>query len=487
MTGAKRLEPRIADEPRLSLLCPESGVSTQASGTGPADKHNSTPGALPNQSRRKQRVRRLPSYGSADELPAVPRALWWQWYAWTNSQTPVHPCEWRYAQHLTHHADQSGRIADIAATIVGYAHWHLVSTRTGWTDHGRVEARGRLREKLAPTTGRKAQYQLCVDPAELDLEAMPVAMAHAFAQLFGLPVRDEHQDNAEAAPQQPAPQPVDEDQERTEEYELGLGPVPGSLADQHRYLSDCEVARLGGASQHCRYSAVSSGRLHTRHLPKRLFSPTLRKKPPRTLRPRSQGKISSEERACAEQVMRRCWPSWLKQRSREQYGPPLSRAEWTELVPLVVYALRYADNPGDVVDELTDRIGSARHLPTLLAYRCRRLIRRGWHYPAPTTPPPPEPEVIKARQRAAHAAQAGPDTVQRAAALLDNLRAELATKRPHSETRPTPAPLVTEWVSEPDQAHAAPISRPSQDLQHLRYARALQRVRRERATTHHRR
>jgi hypothetical protein len=187
----------------------------------------------------------------------------------------VHPCEWRYAEHLTHHADESGRIADIAAVIEGYAHWHLLSTRTGWTDHARVETRGRLREQLTPTYGRKARYQLCIDPTELDMDAMPVEIVHEFGRLFGLPIGDEeeHQDDVGAAtePEQsaPQPQPVDKHQEQDEEHELNLGPVPGSLAHQHRYLSDCEVVRLGGAAQRCRYSMPSCGRLHTTPIPKR--------------------------------------------------------------------------------------------------------------------------------------------------------------------------------------------------------------------------
>lgn len=412
----------------------------------------------------------------------MPRALWFRWYAWTASQAPVHPCEWRYAQHLTEHADEAGRIADIAAAIEGYAYWHHVSTRTGWTDHARVEARGRLREKLTPTYGRKAVYQLCVDPAELDLEAMPAEMAHEFARLFGLPIGDEpeHQDDdaGDAAPSQP--RPVEEHQEHDAERELDLGPVPGSLAERHRYLSDCEVARLGGAAQRCRYSAPSCGRLHTRPLPKRLFSPSLRSNPSHQVRPRSQGKISSKEKADAEALMRRCWPSWIQQRSSAGHGPPLSRAEWAQLVPLVVYALRYADHPDDVVDELTDRIGSARHLPTLLAFRCRRLISRGWHAMATPKPRPPEPRIAEARHRAALAAQAGPATIERAAARLEELRAELADKRPLEPARP--APLVNTWATEPAQPAAGPSTEArAADEQRARYARALQRARREAA------
>jgi hypothetical protein len=417
----------------------------------------------------------------------VPRALWWRWYSWTASQSPVHPCEWRYAKHLTEHADESGRIVDIAAAIEGYAHWHHVSTRTGWTDHARVEARGRLREKLTPTCGRKAVYQLCVDPAELDMDAMPVELVHEFGRLFGLPIGDEeeHQDDVAGDTEPPQPPPGDEHQEHDEERELDLGPVPGSLAHQHRYLADCEVSRLGGASQRCRWSTVSCGRLHTRRIPKRLFSPSLCDRPSHQVRPRSQGKISSEEKAAAESIMRRCWPSWIAQRDIDQHGPPLSRTEWVELVPLVVYALRYADHPGDIRDELTDRIASARHLPTLLAFRCRRLIRRGWYHAAPS-PRPPEPAIAEARRQAELAVQVGRATVERAAGLLDELRADLVDKRPAMPARPTPAPLVTAWATEAEPVTTGSSGPSAADEQRLRYAHALQRARREAADQHRR-
>lgn len=470
MTGAARLEARITEAPGLSLLCPKSGVSQRVSDTESAQTHNSTPPApSPRRARRRQRPRRLPAYGRADELLAVPRRLWWRWYTWTHSQRPAHPSEFRYAQHLTEHADERGRVVDIAAVIEGYAHWHHVSTRTGWVDHARVEARGRLRETLTPTCGRKAAYQLCVDPAELDLEAMPVELAHEFVRLFGLPVEGHQDDAGEVGPAQ-SPL-VDESRE--------LGPVPGSLAEQHALLAECEVVRLGGASQRCGDSAGSCGRLHTHPFPKKLFSPTLQSKQSHRRQPRPEGEISNNEKAAAELIMRRCWASWAAQRSHERYGPPLSHDQWAQLVPLVVYALRHTDHPSDVVEELTDRIASARHLPTLLAFRCRRLIRRGWHPSAPPAPRPPTPEIASARHRAERAARAGPDTLARTAARRDELRGELAAKRPLA--RPRPAPLVTAWAVEPEPAPTASLGSllAEERAQRARHARALQRARRE--------
>jgi hypothetical protein len=436
------------------------------------------------------RMRRMPAYESGDRLPAVPTRLWWRWYSWKAGRDGAHPCEARMAEHLTHFADEeTGRITAVAAAIEVYAAHHLVSTRTAWTDRRRLMDRGLVREEVAPTYGRTAVYRLCVPVEALaELAQMPRSLAHAFARHFGLPIStgsdsgpcDEPQSSASgtvagAESAQEAPEAGGRD----EALGIDLGPVPRSPAFLHHHLSGCEVIRVGSATGPRRYSGASCGRLHLSPLPREIFSPSLRLQPSQRRKCRSAGggiKITHRERAVAEELMRRCWRSWLLQRG----GSPLRPAEWAGLVDVVAHAIRAADNPADVRDALTDRIGSARHLPTLLAYRARRIIAHG-HRRAVV--PPVRPEMIQARQRAAEAAQAGRAATDRAAATLAALRAELAAKQPPpATTAPADAvpPLVTTWTTEPEQPAPPPADATVADSRRRR-ALALARARRDRA------
>lgn len=434
------------------------------------------------------RMRWMPAYGAGDRRPAVPPRLWFQWFGWKAGRDGVDPCAMRMAKHLTYFADErTGRITNIPAVIEVYAAHHIVSTRTAWTDRQRLMATGWLREEVAPTGGRKAVYRLCVDPpSSADLAEMPRALAHEFARLFGLPIApaeaapvlEEDQDAAGVDPDgAQSPQEPPEETGRDEELEIDLGPVPGSLAFVHRHLADCEVIRVGSATGRRRYSAGACGRLHTTPLPREIFSPSLRSKPDRARKRRSEGvKITPQERAAAEEFMRRCWrDAWRHQRR----GVPLSPAEWRRLVEVVAHALRAADNPVDVREELTHALDTARHLPTLLAYRARRIIRRGHRHNANPTL---RPETIAARRRHAEAVTAGRQAVHAAAATLAALRDDLVTKQPATAAAATPAPLVTNWATEPEAA-AVPLVDAEAAASRRRYALALQRARRQKISS----
>lgn len=428
----------------------------------------------------------MPAYGAGDRLPPVPPRLWFQWLSWKAGRDGAHPCAVRMARHLTYFADEkTGRITNIAAAIEVYAAHHMVSTRTAWTDRKRLMAGGWLREEVAPTMGRKAVYRLCVDPpSTADLAEMPRALAHEFARHFGLPVAPATP--AEAAPvleEDQAAAGVDPDGEqshqeppkdasRDEELEIDLGPVSGSLAFVHHHLAGCEVARVGSAARRARYSASACGRLHTTPLPREIFSPSLRSKPNRTRKRRSEEvKISPQERAAAEEFMRRCWrDAWRHQRR----GVPLSPAEWRRLVEVVAHALRAADNPADVREELTHALDTARHLPTLLAYRARRIIGRG-HRPGAN--PTLRPETLAARRRHTEAATAGRQATHAAAATLAALRADLAAKRPVPAAATAPTPLMTGWATEPQPTVDPTPVDAEQAASRQRYLRALQRAR----------
>ena len=418
----------------------------------------------------------MPAYESADRQPAVPTDLWFRWFSWKAARDGAHFCEMRMAQHLTHFADDDGLVVDVPAMIEVYAAYHRVTTRTGWADAKRLLVSGWLRRHVSPTGGRTAQYQLCVTPPTVgDLEEMPRELAHAFARHFGLPIGDP------PVAQEPGRDGGESHQEppkaagRDEELEIDLGPVPRSLAFLHHHLSGCEVVRVGSLTGRRRYSGAACGRLHTTPLPREAFSPSLRIKPSRARNRRSEGiKITLQERAAAAGLMRRCWPAWCAQRPG---GTPLTPAEWRPLVDVVAHALRAADNPADVREELTQAIGTARHLPTLLAYRARRIIHRGYR---PDRTPTLPPEVIAARRRAAEAAQGGLAATRRAAATRAALRADLVDKQLFRDPETAAAaPLVTTWATEPDLLTMPPGDVGEIERRRSR-ARALRRARSER-------
>jgi hypothetical protein len=435
----------------------------------------------------------MPAYGAGDRFPKVPPRLWFQWFGWKAGRDGVDPCAMRMAKHLTYFADEkTGRITNIPAVIEVYAAHHRVSTRTAWTDRQRLMATGWLREEVAPTGGRKAVYRLCVDPpSSADLAEMPRALAHEFARHFGLPIApaetapvpEDVQDAAESAGNvgpdgAQSPQEPPKDEGRDEELEIDLGPVPGSLAFVHRHLAGCEVIRIGSATRRARYSASACGRLHTTPLPREIFSPSLRSKPDRTRKPRSEGvKISPQERAAAEELMRRCWRDAWRHHRR---GVPISPAEWRRLVEVVAHALRAADNPVDVREELTHAIGTARHLPTLLAYRARRIIHRGHRHNANPTL---RPEALAARRRHAAAVQAGRQATHQAADTLAALRADLAAKRPVPAAATDPAPLMTGWATEPQPTTDTAAVDAEATASRRRYLLALQRARRQKISS----
>jgi hypothetical protein len=183
----------------------------------------------------------------------------------------------------------------------------------------------------------------------------------------------------------------------------------------------------------------------------------------------------------AEELMRRCWrDAWRRHRR----GVPFSPTEWRRLVEVVAHALRAADNPVDVREELTHAIGSARHLPTLLTYRARRIIHRGHRHNANPTP---RPETLAARRRHAEAVTAGRQAAHAAAEALAALRADLVAKRPVPTSATAPAPLVTRWATEPQTSTAAAAADTEAIASRQRYLLALQRARRQKISSNEKR
>ncbi|MFD0887748.1 hypothetical protein ACFQ08_24675, partial [Streptosporangium algeriense] len=82
----------------------------------------------------------------------MPRRVWYRVVAlarWRGAPELVDECAWRMARHLTHRADERGRLADLPGMIASYAAVHRVSTRTAWADLRRLREAGYVRQTAA--------------------------------------------------------------------------------------------------------------------------------------------------------------------------------------------------------------------------------------------------------------------------------------------------------------------------------------------------
>lgn len=169
-------------------------------------------------------------YEGAEYLPGLSRRVWFRLAALSRWRGQLaDDCAWRMVRHLTHWADERGRLVDLQAVMDAYAARHGVRRRVAWTDFKRLRRRGMVRQTVAPAPGRQARYVLATPP---DLPAeLPRTLARA--------VRDEIDPPAARA----------------------AGTVTRARADA--LLADCEVIRHGSATGPARHTAVGCGRLHT--------------------------------------------------------------------------------------------------------------------------------------------------------------------------------------------------------------------------------
>jgi hypothetical protein len=273
------------------------------------------------------------------------------------------------AQHLTWHADERGQLVDVPAAIEAYARHHRVSTRTAWTDLGRLVAVGLVLKTQTPAniaqepakgghgpaqgpgSGRCAEYALTL--TEADLEAVPVA-----------------------------PRAVDNSRRRP--------------AQSGQTSNDASLTREGN-------TPLPPGR------------------PAAVRRGRSGAKLPLEERREAAALLTGCLAGWRRQLRDEQL---LRRRQADALMPLVADVLRRMDRE-DVLCLLTDRVKSARSLAGVLRRRLVAAIEAHPVRPVPATAPRAKVPDVSAAQRsyeaaaaesAARAAQAAINAAGRAAA-----------------------------------------------------------------------
>lgn len=279
-------------------------------------------------------------YEGAEHLPGLSRRVWFRLAAllrWRGQLAD--DCAWRMVRHLTHWADERGRLGDLPAVIGAYAAHHGVSVRSAWADFTRLRTRGMVRQTAAPAPGRQARYVLATSPD------MPTELPRTLARA----VRDDIDPPAARA----------------------AGTVTRAQADA--LLADCEVIRHGSAAGPAQHSAAGCGRLHT--------SPySLEGSPPSPPRPgplspdrarlAPSGGISDEDRAAGLYVVKACFPAWTAQRGRP---PEFAPAEAAELGGLVALLLRHLPR-GEVVELLTEQTRSALDLAGVVRYRIGRQL-----------------------------------------------------------------------------------------------------------------
>lgn len=364
-------------------------------------------------------------YERAGESPSLPRAVWWRVVRLFQARGVLASAPaLRMAQHLTWRADRAGRLADVAAAVRLYAVEHAVSVRTGWTDLGRLVDAGLVGQTAAAAPGRAARYVLTV-PAELLPDDLPGELA--------------------------------------EELTAVLRPV----AELAEGLAEVETVRVGSVTAaEPRECVVGCGSLHTSPTYARRSPPRSPRRPRnRTDRPhpagRSGDKRSNEDREAAA-VVQACRSSWVDQRGAA--GDP-GADDLAVMWQAVSGALSAGVASGDLVEALTDRVGTASDLVAVLVWRCRRLARAA--RPARRVP------ADEAGQRAAdHAARrdqartasaAGRATYRAAAAAVRARRPAVGPVRPrrgpHPATGPArqpPRPVAGLWEIEQAIAAATP-------------------------------
>jgi len=183
-------------------------------------------------------------------------------------------------------------------------------------------------------------------------------------------------------------------------------------------------------------------------------SPPTRSEPEERRRPRGRpGRLTDDDRAAARAIMSRCRSRWA-----EQGHDAVNEDELAQLTSMIALVLRYSAHlgPSDLVDYLTERVGSAADLVAVLRHRLQRLInslRRRANVRVD--------EQRADRSRARAAAQAAVRSAQTASlraqarAELEAARRRAAAKRALAPPRPVAAGA---GAAEPEEAFAQELA-----------------------------
>ncbi|MEU7457491.1 hypothetical protein [Streptosporangium roseum] len=272
----------------------------------------------------------------------MPRKLWWRLVTLLETRGRlVHPCALRMARHLTHHADEAGRLVDIPAVLGSYSARHALGRRTGWTDFMRLVEAGLLRQVCAAAPERQARYVLALDLATLP-DDLPVELAAELRRYI-----DDPRTAARGNP---------------------------TMADVDAALAECEVIREGCATRGPAIrSSLGCGRLHTSPYTREGTSPShrprLSQQPRRPRQLPFEGQDFSEEKADALNFVRELSPEWARQRG----GQMLSETEMVQLSHLVALLLRHMPR-SEAKELLTAQVASATDLAKLITWRAGRTL-----------------------------------------------------------------------------------------------------------------
>ncbi|MET9067757.1 hypothetical protein [Streptosporangium sandarakinum] len=246
------------------------------------------------------------------------------------------------AEHLTHHADEAGRLVDIPAVLDAYAARHALSYRVGWTDlTDRLVEMGLVRQVCAAAPERQARYVLCMDLALLP-DDLPADLARELRRYIDDPVA--------AAKGRPTRAGID------------------------AALADCEVVREGSATRSEAIATSSGcGRLHTSPYTREGSPPSHQQRPSQApRRPRRlpfRGQDFDEKRAEALNFVKTLAPQWASQRG----GQVLEDAELAALAPMVALLLRHMPR-SEAAELLTAQVASADDLAGVLRWRIGRTL-----------------------------------------------------------------------------------------------------------------
>jgi hypothetical protein len=254
----------------------------------------------------------------------------------------LHPCARRMAQHLTHWADERGRLVNIPAMLDAYAARHDVGRRTAWHDFMERLVKARLvRQVFAAAPGRPARYVLAMDLVTSLPDDLPADLAAEVRKFVDDPIA--------AA------------KGRT------------TRAGEDATLAECEVIREGSATGPKIASRLGCGRLHTSPYTREGSPPSPQPQPSRaTRRPLStlfSGQDLNEEKAAALDFVKILTPDWARQRG----GQVLSEAEMAELAHLVALLLRHVPRR-EAAELLTVQVASAADLAGVLRWRIGRTL-----------------------------------------------------------------------------------------------------------------
>ncbi len=284
---------------------------------------------------------RCAHYEGPELLPSVPTRVWWRVLGVLAARgAGLHPSAWRMAQHLTHQADERGRLADVPAILASYAARHQLGRRTGWTDLMRLVDVGLVRQVCAAAPGRQARYVLCLNLAALP-DDLPQDLAAEVRRIV---------DDPRAA---------------------ARGRMTRAAEDAA--LAECEVIREGSATGPKIAAAWGCGRLHTSRYTREGSPPSPQPHRPQRPRPPRQvpvwGQDLAEEQGRALDFVRSLGPEWVRQRGGRMPGG----AELGELARLVVLLLRRMP-PGEAAELLTAQVASAADLAGVLRWRIGRTL-----------------------------------------------------------------------------------------------------------------